>query len=200
MAPRDHRLGIRRIDQQTEAEAGGDEISTALFRSGPRLKRVSTPPRRAQGSPGRRRGALARPVRSARSCSRARSCRPGGLLWALEQPTATPSAACKQPEAQAIGGCFNDTLLSTLIPYLIAMGIGVAVGALIGFLISALMSELPRPGRDALPARLAPASSMSSGPWITALHHGHCASCGSQIAVGDRVHHRPRRTVCAHCG
>ncbi len=69
-----------------------------------------------------------------------------GLLWALEQPTAAPSAACKEPEAQSIGGCFNDTLLSTLVPYLTAMGIGVVAGALIGFLISALMTKLPRSG------------------------------------------------------
>ena len=123
-----------------------------------------------------------------------------GLLWAFEQPTAAPSAACKEPEVQSIGGCFNDTLLSTLIPYLTAMGIGVAVGALIGFLISALMTGLPRPGQDALYARLAPASSMSSGRWIIARYDGRCASCGSQITVGDRVHHRPRRTVCARCG
>jgi hypothetical protein len=123
-----------------------------------------------------------------------------GLLWALEQPAPTPSAACKQPQARSIGGCFNDTLLATLIPYLTAMGIGIAAGALIGFLISALMTGLPRAGRDALSACRAPASSTSSGRWIIARYDGRCASCGSQITAGDRVHHRPRRTVCARCG
>jgi hypothetical protein len=123
-----------------------------------------------------------------------------GLLWALEQPTPTPSAACKQPQAQSIGGCFNDTLLSTLIPYLTAMGIGIAAGAVVGFLISALMTGIPRRGRERPPARRAPASSVSRGRWIIARYDGRCASCGSQITVGDRVHHRPRRTVCAGCG
>ena len=123
-----------------------------------------------------------------------------GLLWALEQPTPTPSAACKQSQVQSTGGCFNDTLLSTLIPYITAMGIGVAVGALIGFLISVLMTGPPRSGRAALPARRATASSMSTGRWIIARYDGRCASCGSQITAGDRVHHRPRRTVCGRCG
>lgn len=123
-----------------------------------------------------------------------------GLLWALQRPTPAPSAACKETGGQSIGSCFNETLLSTLIPYLTAMGVGLAVGATIGFLISALMSGRQEQRRPSTPEGQPTTSHTTRGRWITARYNGDCASCGSQIAVGDRVRHRPRRTVCARCG
>ena len=121
-----------------------------------------------------------------------------GLLWALQRPAPAPSAACKQAGAQSVGSCFNDTLLSTLLPYLTAMVIGLVVGAVIGFLMSALMTGRRQRGQHAAPVPRAPRA--SDGRWIIARYNGRCASCRSQIAVGDRVHHRPRHTVCESCG
>jgi hypothetical protein len=120
-----------------------------------------------------------------------------GLLSALQRPAPPPAAACKQTGAQSVGSCFNVTLLSTLLPYVTAMGIGLVVGAVIGYLISALVKGPPRRGQHVTPVIRTPRA--SDGRWIIARYDGRCASCRSQIAVGDRVYHRPRRTVCDRC-
>lgn len=120
-----------------------------------------------------------------------------GLVWALQRPAPPPAAACKQAGAQSVGSCFNETLLSTLLLYVAAMGIGLVVGAVIGFLISALLKGRPQRGQHVAPVARTPTA--SGGRWIIARYDGRCASCRSQIAVGDRVYHRPRRTVCDRC-
>ncbi len=124
-----------------------------------------------------------------------------GLLWAFEQPTQAPAKACEGPAATTIGSCFGETLVSTLMPYLIAMVIGLVVGAIIGALISRLTTGSQRPLQQA-PMRTGQiaAAHEIGGRWITARYNGHCSRCGSTITVGDRVHHRPRRTVCTGCG
>ena len=120
-----------------------------------------------------------------------------GLLWALQRPAPPPAAACKQAGAQSVGSCFNETLLSTLLPYITAMGIGLVVGAVIGFLISALIKGRPQREQRVASGVMPPRA--SGGQWIVARYDGRCASCRSEVAVGDRVYHRPRRTVCNRC-
>lgn len=124
-----------------------------------------------------------------------------GLLWAVERPPPAPAKACEGQRAETIGSCFAETLVSTLLPYLMAMAIGLAVGVIIGALISVLMTGRGRPRRSESPAHTSrPGADDIGGRWIIARYSGRCSSCGSTITAGDRVHHRPRRTICAGCG
>jgi len=86
-----------------------------------------------------------------------------------------------------------------MLPYVIAIGLGALIGALIGLLVSQLL--LGRGSSSgARPAGASRSSAVTDDArWITARYNGVCHSCGSSIAVGDRVLHRPRQTRCVSC-
>ena len=122
-----------------------------------------------------------------------------GFLWALQRSAPTPPAACERPGNEGIGECFGDGLVATLMPYILAMGAGAITGVLIGMLISAALLGREGAGADATPTA-PPTPTGRAGRWITARHDGECRGCGSSIAAGDQIFHRPRHTLCARCG
>lgn len=121
-----------------------------------------------------------------------------GLLWALDHQ-AGGSGPCENAAADEVSRCAGETIIATALPYAAGLFGGLLIGALVG--LAAAQLVVPRRARAAVrpgsgrsnPRALAP------GRWIIARYRGSCATCGSAIAAGDRVFHRPRRTMCAPC-